>query len=59
MKSINLGKGPSEIVVGDYAMWPVDDAEKIGITYIPTGEIGIFNKADLEPYIKGFFGLNF
>jgi hypothetical protein len=47
------------LLIGDYATWPVDDAGKIGITYIPTGEIGIFNKTDLEPYIKGFFGLNF
>jgi hypothetical protein len=51
---------PKELLkVGDYYIWSVEEPAKIGITYIPTGETGVFNTADFEPYIKGFFGLNF
>jgi hypothetical protein len=51
---------PKELIkVGDYYLWTLEDPAKIGITYIPTGEGGVFSTADLEPYIKGFFGLNF
>jgi hypothetical protein len=53
-------KLPKEVItVGDYYLWSVEEPEKIGLTHIPTGETGVFNTADLEPYIKGFFGLNF
>jgi len=44
--------------IGEYFVWDLPDGT-IGLGYEPTGEMGIFNKADLEPYIKAFFGLNF
>ena len=47
------------MVIGDYLLWPLDGGEEIGIGHRNTGEMGIFKTADFEPYIKGFFGLNF
>jgi hypothetical protein len=47
------------MVIGDYLLWKLDGGEEIGIGYRNTGEMGIFKTADFEPYIKGFFGLNF
>ena len=42
----------------DYVMWNVDE-ETIGILYRPSGEMGMFKKADFENYVSAFFGLNF
>lgn len=46
------------IRVGNYTMWDVGD-DKIGISFLGTGEAGVFNKADFEAYVAAFFGLNF
>lgn len=51
---------PNDVIgVGDYVLWSLDGSEDIGIGCRTTGEMGIFKVADLEPYIKAFFGLNF
>ena len=47
------------IVIGNYALWNLNDDDAFGITFIPTGEMGGFHRADFEAYVKGFFGLNF
>jgi len=47
------------IVIGNYALWNLNDEDSFGITFIPTGETGVFYRADFEAYVKGFFGLNF
>jgi hypothetical protein len=47
------------IVIGNYALWNLNDEDSFGITFIPTGEMGVFHRADFEAYVKGFFGLNF
>jgi len=47
------------MVIGDYLLWTLEDRDEIGIGHRNTGEMGIFKTADFEPYIKGFFGLNF
>ena len=44
--------------VGNYMIWDVD-SDTLGITFMGTGEIGMFKKEDFEPYIAAFFGLNF
>jgi hypothetical protein len=46
------------IVIGDYLLWKLD-GDEFGMGYRTTGEMGIFKVADFEPYLKGFFGLNF
>ena len=48
----------SAMLVGDYALRDLDH-EKLNITYMPTGESGVFDKAEFEAHIKAFFGLNF
>ena len=46
--------------IGDYMVWVApNEPDMIGISYIPSGETGVFKKADLEPHIAAFFGLNF
>jgi hypothetical protein len=44
--------------VGNYMIWDVDP-DTLGITFMGTGEMGLFKKKDFEPYIAAFFGLNF
>jgi hypothetical protein len=39
-------------------IWDVD-SDTLGITFMGTGEMGMFKKKDFEPYIAAFFGLNF
>ena len=46
------------MVIGDYLLWSLQD-DSIGMGHRNTGEMGIFKKADFEPYLKAFFGLNF
>jgi hypothetical protein len=46
--------------VGNYMIWDVKtEPDAFGITYLPTGELGMFKKSEFEPYIAAFFGLNF
>jgi hypothetical protein len=44
--------------VGNYMIWDAD-IDTLGITFMGTGEMGLFKKKDFEPYIAAFFGLNF
>lgn len=44
--------------VGDYLLGDMDD-KKLTIFHEPTGEGGVFDKAEFEPHVKAFFGLNF
>lgn len=46
--------------IGDYMLWVMPtEPDMVGVTYIPSGEMGVFKKADLEPHLAAFFGLNF
>lgn len=46
--------------IGDYMLWDLPtEPDLLGIAYIPTGEMGIFKKKDIEPHLAAFFGLNF
>lgn len=46
--------------IGDYMLWVLPtEPDVIGISFMPTGEMGVFKKADLEPHLAAFFGLNF
>lgn len=46
------------IVVGDYGLSDMD-SERLIIIHIPSGEAGVFAKADFETHIKAFYGMNF
>lgn len=46
------------ISIGDYWIENYSDTQILA-GYYPTGEIGVFAKADFEAYIAAFFGLNF
>lgn len=46
------------IVIGKYVLGDVDDTT-FYISYLPTGEGGMFPKADFEAYVASYFGLNF
>jgi len=48
----------SHIVFGNYGVGDID-AERFTIFNLDTGEGGVFDKAEFEPHIKAFFGLNF
>jgi hypothetical protein len=46
--------------IGDYMLFVMPtDPDLIGVSYLPTGEMGVFKKKDLEPHLAAFFGLNF
>lgn len=46
--------------IGDYMLWVMPtEPDMIGLSYLPTGEMGVFKKKDLEPHLAAFFGLNF
>lgn len=46
--------------IGNYMLWDLPtEPDLLGVAYIPTGEMGIFKKKDIEPHLAAFFGLNF
>lgn len=48
------------IHIGEYMLWVLpNDPELIGVSYLPTGEMGVFQKKDFEPHLAAFFGLHF
>jgi hypothetical protein len=55
---LDEGRRPNTVEMPHNMIWDAD-IDTLGITFMGTGEMGLFKKKDFEPYIAAFFGLNF